>query len=87
MTRRIRLIMFWITLVFDIGVILFCIFRAQGLPTFARVGAPLFPWLMLGLCQIRWPRARVTTQGWVGLLILMFSFAVLAGLLAEGSMP
>ena len=84
MTRRIRLIMFWITLVFDIGVILFCIFRAQGLPTAARVAAPLLPWVMLAICQIRWPRVRSTTQAWVGLLILMLSFAVLAGLLAVG---
>ena len=84
MTRRIRLIMFWITLVFDIGVILFCIFRAQGLPTTARVAAPLLPWVMLAICQIRWPRVRSTTQAWLGLLILMLSFAVLAGLLAVG---
>ena len=84
MTRRIRLIMFWITLVFDIGVILFCIFRAQGLPIAARVAAPLFPWLMLGLCQIRWRHARPTTQAWICMLILMLSFATLAGLLAVG---
>ena len=84
MTRRIRLIMFWITLVFDIGVILFCFFRAQGLPTAARVAAPLLPWVMLAICQIRWPRVRSTTQAWLGLLILMLSFAVLAGLLAVG---
>ena len=87
MTRRIRLIMFWITLVFDIGVILFCIFRAQGLPTAARVAAPLLPWLMLGLCHIRWPRTRPSTQAWIGMLVLALSLTILAGILAAGLTP
>ena len=74
--------MFWITLVFDIGVILFCIFRAEGIPLAAKLVIPLIPWLSLGICQIRWPRARASTQAWVGMLVLMLSFAILAGILS-----
>ena len=48
-----------------------------------RVVFPFLPWLLLGLCHIRWPRARASTQSWVGMLVLVLSFAVLAGILAE----
>ena len=87
MTRRIRLIMFWITLVFDIGVILFCIFRAEGLPLAVKLVSLLLPWLMLGLCHIRWPRTRPSTQAWVGMLVLVLSLTILAGILAAELIP
>ena len=82
MTRRIRWIMFWITLVFDIGVILFCILGSAGRPVVPRLVFPLLPWVSLGICQVRWPRARGSTQAWVGMLVLLLSFTILAGLLA-----
>ena len=80
MSRRVRFVMFGLTLLFDIGVILFCI-RNTHVATVPKLLFLLLPWLLLGVCQVRWPRARATTQGWVGMLILLLAFALIAGIM------
>ena len=83
MTRRYtRLAKTGMTLLFDIGVILSCR-RMPGLSPALKWLFCLLPWLILALCLIRWPRARASTQAWVGMLVLLLSFAVIAGILVS----
>ena len=39
--------------------------------------------LMLGVCLVPWPRTRPSTQAWVGMLVLLLLFAVIAGILVS----
>ena len=80
--RHARLVMFGLTLLFDIGVILFCL-RAPEVSIALKVVSAVLPWLLLGLCLVPWPRTRATTQGWVGMLVLLLAFTLIAGLLAH----
>ena len=83
MTRRYtRLAMTGVTLLFDIGAILL-VRRVPGLSRGLKWLFGMLPWLLLGLCLIPWPRTRATTQGWVGMLILLLLFAVIAGILVS----
>ena len=81
MTRRYsRLAMTGVTLLFGIGVILL-FRRVPELSLGLKWLFALLPWLMLGVCLIPWPRTRPSTQAWVGMLVLLLLFAVIAGIL------
>ena len=78
--RYTRLAMTGVTLLFDIGVILF----GRRVPDLSRGQRWLFallPWAVLAICIVPWPRARASTQAWVGTLLLLLMFAVIAGVL------
>ena len=81
MARRCtRLAMTGVTLLFDIWVILF----GRRVPELSRGLKWLFallPWAVLALCLMPWPRARASTQAWLGVLLLLLLFAVIAGVL------
>ncbi len=83
MTRRYsRLAMSGMTLLFCIGIILLY-HRAPGLSSGLKWLFALLPWLMLGVCLVPWPRTRPSTQAWVGMLVLLLLFAVIAGILVS----
>ena len=78
--RYTRLAMTGVTLLFDIGVILFGR-RVPDLSRGLRWLFALLPWAVLAICIVPWPRARASTQAWVGTLLLLLMFAVIAGVL------
>lgn len=80
MPLHVRILMIGMTLLFDIGIILFSL-RTPSVPGAGRVLFCLLPWLFLTVCLIRWPRTRPSTQAWVGVLVLLVLFALVAGIL------